>query len=65
MDTRLREYARSPSVSRISNYRFSSARSDDVAIFGGCAEQLELRGILQSSRNVHIQIENTVALIQL
>ena len=27
-----------------------SACSDRVAIFGGCAEQLELRGILQSSR---------------
>ena len=27
-----------------------SACSDGVAIFGGCAEQLELRGILQSSR---------------
>ena len=26
-----------------------SAFSDGVAIFGGCAEQLELRGILQSS----------------
>ena len=26
-----------------------SACSDGVAIFGGCAKQLELRGILQSS----------------
>ena len=28
-----------------------SACSDGVAIFGGCAEQLELRGILQSSHS--------------
>ena len=35
-----------------------SACSDGVAIFGGCAEQVELRGILQSSQFVFLFLLN-------